>query len=96
MFFPSVTERFSNPPEATIFMGNGLALVANLVTQNHIVFKLDRSADVLKNVTGGGWVVAVFLLIFPPRILQIGIVKYIGLFGCSCLEGTEHQVIPRL
>lgn len=55
MFFSSVTERFSNPPEATIFTGNGLASAADLVTQNRLVFQLNRSANVLKNVTGGGF-----------------------------------------
>lgn len=90
MFFSSVTERFFKPPEATSFTGNGLASAEDLVTQNRVVFQLNRSADVRKNVTGGGGDLLLFsTLIFPPRVLQID--KDIGWFGCSCLEGTEHR-----
>lgn len=60
MFFSSVTESFSNPPEATIFKGNDLALAADLMTQNRLVFQLNRSADVLKKCDRRGGFVAVF------------------------------------
>lgn len=50
MFVTSMTERFSVPPEATIFTGNSEAAAAGSVTQSRLVFQLSGSLVPFDNV----------------------------------------------